>query len=253
MKTLNLKRDDIYRGALVLVNARYPLRNRQIINLIPAGLCFPNILMRREAANVLQLILEDISAGNFIVPVSGYRSFAEQTAIYENSLRDNGRAFTEKYVALPDHSEHQTGLAIDLGLNQEKIDFIRPDFPYDGICGRFRAKAPNYGFIERYRKSKETITGISHEPWHFRYVGYPHSKIIEDRGFSLEEYIEFIKDYREDCPFVYRPAQGIGMEIYYIPARKENTQITVPENCTYQLSGNNTDGFIMTVWRRNDD
>lgn len=77
-------------------------------------------------------------SGDSIVPVSGYRSLNEQMDIYNDSLKDNGEDFTRKYVALPKHSEHQTGLAIDLGLNKEKIDFIRPDFPYDGICGTFR-------------------------------------------------------------------------------------------------------------------
>lgn len=79
-----------------------------------------------------------------------------------------------------------------MGLNKQDIDFIRPDFPYDGICGEFRKVAPNYGFIQRYTEDKEKITGISHEPWHFRYVGYPHSQIITERGLSLEEYIEFV-------------------------------------------------------------
>ena len=169
------------------------------------------------------------------------------------SLKDNGEDFTQKYVALPDHSEHQTGLAIDLGLNKKEIDFICPDFPYDGICNEFRKTAPNYGFIERYKKDKEEITGISHEPWHFRYVGYPHSKIMTERGLSLEEYTEFIKAYRDDCRFVYRQSLDARVEIYYIPANKEITFISMPDNCVYQTSGNNIDGFIITVWRKNDD
>ena len=72
----------------------------------------------------------------------------------------------------------------------EHMDFICPEFPYDGICGHFRALAPDYGFILRYTKEKEAITGISEEPWHFRYVGVPHARIITDRGLCLEEYWE---------------------------------------------------------------
>ena len=85
-------------------------------------------------------------------------------------MRESGRKFTETYVAVPGHSEHETGLAIDLGLKQDVIDFIRPEFPYEGICQRFRQLAPKYGFIERYPKGKEEVTGIGQEPWHFRYV-----------------------------------------------------------------------------------
>ena len=252
MKTIEFEKEEIYCGNLLLVNKNYPLRDNNVNGLVPADVRFPNILIKRDAANVLQLIFEKISAGNSIVPVSGYRSLEEQTAIYNGSLKDNGEIFTRKYVALPSHSEHQTGLAIDLGLNKKDIDFIRPDFPYDGICDEFRRAAPDYGFTQRYAKDKEKITGISHEPWHFRYVGYPHSKIIEENGFSLEEYIEFIKAYQEDCKLVYKETFGTEVEIYYIPANDDKTLIAIPENCVYQISGNNIDGFILTVWRKNN-
>ena len=116
MKTIELEKEEIYCGNLLLVNKNYPLRDNNVKGLVPADVRFPNILMKRDVANVLQLIFEKISAGNSIVPVSGYRSLEEQTAIYDGSLKDNGEDFTRKYVALPNHSEHQTGLAIDLGL-----------------------------------------------------------------------------------------------------------------------------------------
>ena len=109
--------------------------------------------------------------------------------IYTDSLRENGPEFTAKFVAMPGHSEHLTGLAIDLGLRQPKIDFIRPAFPYEGICQKFRELAPAYGFIERYPKGKEHITGIAHEPWHFRYVGTPYSETMAFKGMTLEEYL----------------------------------------------------------------
>lgn len=253
MKTIELEKKNIYCGTLLLVNEHYPLKSSNMKSLVPADVRFPDILMKRDAANVLQLILEKISAGNAIVPVSGYRSSQEQAAIYDGSLKDNGEDFTRKYVALPNHSEHQTGLAIDLGLNKKDIDFICPDFPYEGICDEFRRTAPDYGFTQRYAKGKEEITGISHEPWHFRYVGYPHSRIIEDNGFALEEYAEFIKAYRDDCRFVYKHPLGAEVEIYYVPANDDTTLISMPENCVYQISGNNIDGFIVTVWRKNDD
>lgn len=253
MKTIELEKEKIYYGALLLVNADYPLRDNNTKSLIPADMRFPDILIKRDAANVLQYIFEKISAGNSIVPVSGYRSLEEQTSIYENSLKDNGEDFTRKYVALPNHSEHQTGLAIDLGLNKKDIDFIRPDFPYDGICDEFRRTAPDYGFIERYAQDKEDITGISHEPWHFRYVGYPHSKIIKENGFSLEEYIEFIKNYRDNSRFVYSSFSEAEIEIYYVPVGVNETSITIPKNHVYQISGNNIDGFIVTIWRKRNE
>lgn len=251
MKTIELERKKIYCGVLLLVNARYPLINSGVKSLIPVDVRYPDVLMSRDAANVLQLIMEKISAVNSIVPVSGYRSSQEQTAIYNDSIKNNGEDFTRKYVALPNHSEHQTGLAIDLGLNKEKIDFICPDFPYSGICDKFRRICSDYGFVLRYAEDKEEITGISHEPWHFRYVGFPHSKIMEKNGLSLEEYIEFIKFYRDDHRLIYEHENEVNLEIYYVPANDTRTFITVPETCVYQISGNNTDGFIVTIWKQN--
>ncbi len=239
----------IGRGDLILVNARHPVENMDEKGMVAVDLRFPEIVLRRNAVNMLQLILKKIAAGSSIVPVSGYRSAKEQEDIYCQSLRDNGEEFTRKYVALKGHSEHQTGLAIDLGLNREPIDFIRPDFPYDGICEKFREAAPHYGFILRYEKEKESITGIAHEPWHFRYVGYPHSAIITENGFAMEEYIEFIKRYREENPLVWHQPHGADIEIYYVPFDGDGTGIALPENRVCRVSGNNADGFIVTLWR----
>ena len=146
MKNIELQRQRLHHGDLVLVNAKHPLRRSEmqdpylqplydaLQDMIPADMSFPDILMKREAANALKLIIEKISAGDSIIPVSGYRSPEEQGDIYMASLKDNGEDFTRQYVAMPEHSEHQTGLAIDLGVNKNKMDFICPDFPYDGIC-----------------------------------------------------------------------------------------------------------------------
>lgn len=250
MNTITLDKDDIYKGNLRLINANYALKESEAIELEPADDNYPGIVLKRDVANIVKLIIENIGAKNSIVPVSGYRPHVEQVKIYEDSLMENGKEFTRKYVALPDHSEHQTGLAIDLGLNMDKIDFIRPEFPYEGICEEFREKAPEYGFVERYTESKETITGIAKEPWHFRYVGYPHAKIMVEKNLSLEEYIDYIKGYREDSKLSYFKEDGSEIEIYYVPANMNgSTLITTPSKTGYQISGNNVDGFIVTIWR----
>ena len=79
-----------------------------------------------------------------------------------------------------------------MGKKAEAIDFIRPAFPYEGVCQTFRERAADYGFIERYERDKEEITGISAEQWHFRYVGRPHGWIIKEKGLALEEYITYL-------------------------------------------------------------
>lgn len=104
------------------------------------------------------------------------------------------------------------GLAMDLGLNEGEIDFLCPYFPYEGICQKFREKSLAYGFIQRYQKDKENITLIAEEPWHFRFVGYPHSQIMYDKNLSLEEYILFLKRYLKD-----NPLESYGYKIYFWP------------------------------------
>lgn len=151
------------------------------------------ILYERTAAGALKNLIHEIGGAGQIVPVSAWRSMAEQQKIWDDSLAENGLEFTQNYVAVPGHSEHQTGLAIDLALNKPEIDFIRPDFPYEGICQTFRQRAAAHGFVERYQEGKQAITGIEHEPWHFRYVGTPHAEIMTQMGMALEEYLAFLK------------------------------------------------------------
>ena len=184
----------IHSGLLVLVNAEHPIRRRERPVLAPAA-PGSDVLLDTRAAAMLTGLISRLGAAGEIVPVSGWRSMREQREIWDGSMAENGTEFTRKYVALPGCSEHQTGLAIDLALRSDNIDFIRPDFPYDGICGRFRALAADYGFIERYQAGKEHITGIAAEPWHFRYVGRPHARLMSDNGLCLEEYVELLRSY----------------------------------------------------------
>lgn len=251
---LSISNEKIHAGNLVLVNADFPMQAEDEKELIPVGEQYPEVLLKHKAVKFLELIFQKINSGHKIVPVSGYRSAKEQTDIYETSLRDNGEAFTQKFVALPYHSEHQTGLAIDLGLKKKVIDFICPEFPYDGICDEFRKAAPDYGFIERYPNGKEQITGIAHEPWHFRYVGYPHSKIMSTNNYTLEEYIEFVKQFSYGSHPLRLQGKGNNIEIFYVTAESTGiTTITLPEDTVYQVSGNNTDGFVVTLWRNSNE
>lgn len=249
MKEITLSKDDVYSGYLMLVNRQHALKNHHSSALVPCLANFEQVLLERRAATSLTQLLEKIESRERIIPVSGFRSKTEQEKLYQDSLIENGRTFTEQYVAYPGCSEHQTGLAIDLGENVEEIDFIRPSFPYNGIYAQFRELAADYGFIERYSRGKEEITGISHEPWHFRYVGYPHAKIMDHHNFCLEEYIQFLSDFPEDGQHYNFTEKGKKFEIFYVRAKDAETVIQIPNDCLYQISGNNADGFIVTIWR----
>lgn len=233
----------IYSGSLILVNAEHPLRDGRRPPLAPAA---PGsaVLLETRASAMLTGALERLGAVGEIVPVSGWRSRAEQQQIWDGSMAENGEDFTRKYVAIPGCSEHQTGLAIDLALRSDSIDFIRPDFPYDGVCGRFRAFAADYGFIERYPAGKEKITGIAAEPWHFRYVGRPHARLMRDMGLTLEEYVELLRGY--PYPGRLLSAAGGGYDAFVGFSRSYTPQ---EHRAPCQVSGNNVDGYILTLWR----
>lgn len=232
-----LKENDIYKGNLILVNSSYLLKEEISDEKLECfSTNFPFILYNKDANKYLQFVLNEIKAKDMIVPVSGFRTLEEQVQIFHDSIKENGEEFTRKYVALPNASEHQTGLAIDLGLNEGEIDFIRPSFPHSGICDKFRKTALKYGFIERYKEGKEKITKISAEEWHFRYVSYPHSEIIELKNICLEEYISLIK---KEGLIKYK-----DYEISYIPYCGKD--ITLKLNNCDTVSGNNMDGFILT-------
>ncbi|MEG0019487.1 MAG: M15 family metallopeptidase [Oscillospiraceae bacterium] len=251
MSTITLNKSNIFKGNLILVNADFPLKCSANIELMPANVNFLDIFVEKNVSNFLIHALAYVNCTHEIVPVSGYRTLAEQENIYATSLAESGDAFTRKYVALPSHSEHQTGLAIDLGLNKDEIDFIRPDFPYSGICDAFRKSAHRYGFIERYQKGKEHMTGIAQEPWHFRFVGYPHSEIISTMGLCLEEYIEYLKNFTYEGEHLKFLGANGEVEIFYLPILSDcAVTLPLPENYLWQVSGNNCDGVIITLWRR---
>lgn len=247
---ITLTQHDVHTGELILVNAAHPIVQPFAPHLISVSSDYAEVYLQEKTAAVLEHALEAVGGVGQIVPVSGYRPESEQRQIYADSLRENGRAFTEQYVAKPNCSEHQTGLAIDLGRKQDEIDFIRPAFPYEGICERFRQAAAGYGFVERYQHGKEAVTGIAQEPWHFRYVGWPHAAVMHSKDMALEEYTEYLKQFPYEKQHLQVEARGNNVEIFYVSVGKNDTiSVTLPECSTYQVSGNNVDGCIVTVWR----
>ncbi|RLM60061.1 D-Ala-D-Ala carboxypeptidase VanY, partial [Halorubrum sp. Atlit-9R] len=133
-------------------------------------------------------------------------------------------------------SEHNLGLSLDIGSTQGEMGQA-PE-------GKWLNKnAWRHGFILRYPSDKTAITGIQYEPWHFRYVGLPHSAIMQDKNFVLEEYLDYLKDHKSITTTVNQQTY----EISYYPVSK-NTTIPVPVNGRYEISGNNMDGIIVTVY-----
>lgn len=244
MRTITLNRSQTTQGPLILVNAAHPLACVPGPELSPPDELRPQILLERQAARLLDACVRAAGGWQAIVPVSGWRSLEEQRQIWADTWDREGAEFTRKYVAPPQCSEHQTGLAIDLAQAAEHIDFIRPHFPHDGACGQFRRLAADYGFIQRYRREKETVTGIAEEPWHFRYVGVPHARLLEDNGLCLEEYADFLRGGPKRCSL----PNGSRVTVFYLPCPGGETELAAPENACLQISGGNDGAFIVTAW-----
>ena len=250
MKRLGFSLQDISKGHLILVNPSHPIKHDIRTNeLMPLKPYAGHVLMEHRAAKMLLQVMAFLGCRDGIVPVSGYRTMQEQQKIYADSMLENGEVFTQKFVAIPGSSEHQTGLAIVLAINKGKIDFIRPEFPYTGIGGRFRELAVKCGFIERYPANREKITGIAHEPWHFRYVGYPHSEIMKVKDLTLEEYTLYLKRFLYKRNHLHYASHGYDFEIFHVPVKAQDVFVEIPENVPCQVSGNNEDGVVLTLWR----
>ncbi|WP_312108038.1 M15 family metallopeptidase [Brevibacillus reuszeri] len=253
-KELQLNQSAIHHGHLILVNREHPIRlKEQSLELLPVSELQTlgqnnRLLLEKTCLRQLMALVNAASAKNDIIAVSGFRSQAEQRELYESSLRENGAAFTASFVARPDESEHQTGLAVDVGENKGEVDFICPSFPDHGVCQTFKERAAEYGFIQRYKKGKESITKIACEPWHFRYVGFPHALIMEQNDFCLEEYIAFLNRFVFAKEHFYFETESTILEIYYVKAAMGSTTVPIPNHARYELSGNNADGFVVTVF-----
>lgn len=232
------------KGTLYLVNRAHPLPEEPAAeDLASVRSGQTEVRLHQRAKVMLDQLLAAVDGAGTIIPVSGYRPQTEQQAIWDDTLEREGEDFTRKYVALPGCSEHQTGLAIDLGEAAGEIDFIRPRFPEDGVCGAFRRAAAGYGFIQRYRREKEAVTTIAEEPWHFRYVGAPHAALMEENGLCLEEYRDFVAEQPRRCAL----AGGRAATVSWLPCPAEGLELPEPEGC-WQISGDNAGGFFLTVW-----
>lgn len=157
--------------------------------VLPGVIGNPNSrLLRAEAAGALERLATDAgNAGIYMSILSGYRSYATQDQTYNNFVARDGEERANQYSAKPGHSEHQTGLAVDL---DDGSGCALYNCFADTAAGQWlAANAWQYGFILRYPLGSEHITGYEFEPWHYRYVGTEVSTAMHNNGIAtLEEF-----------------------------------------------------------------
>jgi len=187
---------------LVLVNKKYALPS----NYIPADLVRPNVefyfgsqqleqaYMRKEAARALEeMFAAARSEGIRLLGVSGYRSYARQEVLYQREVETVGREKASQSVSIPGHSEHQTGLSMDISAPSMAGNYLSEDFEIKPEGKWLKENAHRFGFILRYPKDKEQITGYMYEPWHFRFVGKDIAATIYKNNWTLEEFFENVR------------------------------------------------------------
>ena len=186
------KTSDIY---LLLVNKNHKLPDdwlEKIELIFATNIQERNFLVERKALeNFEALRIKLLEEGINIELDSTYRSVKEQEEIWEEFEKKYGIEYCEKYVAIPGYSEHHTGLAIDICLLKDGkiIDDNEEMIAEKDIFSKIHAHLVDFGFILRFMEGKESITGYSYEPWHFRYVGKEIAKEIYERNITLEEYL----------------------------------------------------------------
>ena len=188
------------------------------------------LLLNADALAALKIMLEaagDAGHSQFRV-TEAYRTQEQQQLLYD-LIED------KSLVALPGHSEHQTGLAVDISYHGVNIA--------GSIQGAWLAdNSYKYGFILRYPQHKTDITGYPFEPWHYRYVGQPHAYFMYKNDLALEEYIEYLQRHQE-LTIIF---SGVEYRVHYLSGVGEVVEI--PQGYAYSASLDNTGGVIIILW-----
>lgn len=258
---IEVPKAQINKGSLILVSANnkvvYPTAN-ELIDFygnkpnsyqISAG----NMKISKEVLPFLNDMMDGFfkaTKKNDIIIWTSYRDEARQTQVYNEYVAKYGidESAPVKKVAKPGESDHNTGLGVALKAYINGIPYKLTDVNgYSWI----EENCHKYGFIERYPSDKKEKTGIDYsDSYYIRYVGIPHSEIMKARSLTLEEYIILLKDYTfGNAHYDYTASDGTEYDIYYVRAEGDGNTCTVsvPKDKEYTISGNNMDGFIVTV------
>lgn len=234
-----MKNKDVHRQELVNIsqykNDAYKVMDEELfISKIPL-----------QHFNAMMEKFEKQTGKHDIIVTSAYRTLSQQIDILKEKADSYGKDKALDWAMLPGFSEHHTGYAMDISIYTDQGNYIR--YRGQDEYRWINENSYKYGWIRRYSGDKKDITGIANEEWHYRYVGVPHSYIITAKDICLEEYIDYIKQYTaEDKHLKIKCPQG-KYEIYFVPSTGDETEIWVPKEKEYSISGNNVDGFIVTI------
>ena len=182
-------------GLLFLQNRQWRVSDSYAPETVVADVPGQVRSMRADAAAALEEMFAACKAdiGVTLKSVSGYRSYQTQATIYQRKVNNVGsKTKADEYVARPGASEHQLGLAMDVGQKSDKVNLSSSFGKTKG--GKWVAEhCWEYGFILRYQEGWEDVTGYKFEPWHVRYVGKENAKLIHEADMPLETYLLLLR------------------------------------------------------------
>lgn len=249
-------RKNLYEGNLVLINGNHGslfLEKKKLVSVDAykntAYKCEDsNMKLNREmivAFNEMMQEFEKATGKRDMIITSAYRTLQDQETILQEKINLFGEEGALKWAMLPGYSEHHSGYAVDLSIYTDDNKYI--SYTGQDEYAWINQNCYRFGFIRRYTEDKEEITGVVDEQWHYRYIGVPHSYVATEKNFCLEEYIAYLKNFTFDQQHLQVESEAGMYEIYFVPSQGKQTTIPVPENDAYEISGNNVDGFIVTV------
>lgn len=190
----NTKKTNMDMGYAILVNKYNSLPNKYApddVVEMSDWYAYPGNSIRKDVYDAFKDMSADAKEdGITLVVNSSYRTYEVQKEIYDDYEDSRGKDYADKYAARPDFSEHQTGLSLDIftpGANMTNFEDTEAFTWLNKNCYK-------YGFILRYPKGKENITGYNYEAWHYRYVGKELAKKVYDSGLTFDEYYAYYLD-----------------------------------------------------------
>ncbi len=186
-------------NGLLLVNREWRISSEYYPQVRQAQVSGQVRRLRPEAASALEEMYKAAKeeAGVTLVSVSGYREYDKQERIYRAKLKrvKGDVEAANAYVALPGASEHQTGLAMDVGQRSLSSDQNLSGSFGDSRGGKWlRENCWRFGFIIRYQEGWEEITGYESEPWHVRYVGKTYAEMMHENNVPLEVFVQLLRE-----------------------------------------------------------
>ncbi len=259
---VTVRREDIYRGTLILVSeaANRPYNFELTPPLVTL---YGNKSPSYKISNVyLKLNEETFAAAEEMFNsyreetlnsdyqiTEAHRTLEEQTSIYDSFIEERGEEQGKLLAALPGYSEHHSGYAFDMNVYDGQYGYsLGKAEEVKEIYGWIYENADKYGFVLRYPEGKTQITGITNEPWHFRYVGRGHASYMKENELVLEEYLFLLYKHTYGEEHLRFEFDGVRYDVSFLKFDEatEEVKLYIPEDVTCVISGENSDGVIIT-------